>query len=156
MLKTYTLADVRGFYAANYGAQRASIYVVGRFDEKAAKKAIQASFAGWSKGPAVQMPVQTATEGAHFAFIDQPGAAQSNVIFGLPVADVKSPDTTPLDVMNSLLGGSFGCASRPTFVSRRATPIRRTALSRKAMEPTSGRRTPLSPPQPQVRRFRKL
>jgi zinc protease len=108
MLKGYTLADVHGFYAANYGAQRASIYVVGRFDEKAVKKAIEASFGGWSKGPAVQMPVQTAAEGAHFAFVDQPGAAQSNVIFGLPVADVRSPDTTPLDVMNSLLGGSFG------------------------------------------------
>jgi zinc protease len=106
MLKSYTLADVRGFYAANFGAQRASIYVVGRFDEKAVKKAIEASFARWSKGPAV--PVQTAAEGAHFAFVDQPGAAQSNVIFGLPVADVSSPDTTPLDVMNSLLGGSFG------------------------------------------------
>jgi zinc protease len=76
MLKSYTLADVRGFYAANYGAQRASIYVVGRFDEKAVKKAIEASFAGWSKGPAVLMPVQTAAEGAHFAFVDQPGAKQ--------------------------------------------------------------------------------
>jgi zinc protease len=108
MLNSYTLADVRGFYAANFGAQRASIYVVGRFDEKAVKKAIEASFARWSKGPAVLMPVQTAAEGAHFAFVDQPGAAQSNVIFGLPVADVSSPDTTPLDVMNSLLGGSFG------------------------------------------------
>jgi predicted Zn-dependent peptidase len=108
MLKSYTLADVRAFYAANYGAQRASIYVVGRFDDKAVRKAIEASFGGWQKGPAVQMPVQTAAEGAHFAFVDQPGAAQSNVIFGLPVADVTSPDTTPLQVMNSLLGGSFG------------------------------------------------
>jgi zinc protease len=108
MLKSYTLADVRGFYAANYGAQRASIYVVGRFNEKAVKKAIAASFGGWSRGPAPSMPVQTAATGAHFAFVDQPGAAQSNVIFGIPVADVTSPDTTPLAVMNSLLGGSFG------------------------------------------------
>jgi zinc protease len=108
MLKSYTLADVRGFYAANYGAQRAAIYVVGRFDEKAVKDAIKASFSGWPKGTAALMPVQTAATGAHFAFVDQPGAAQSNVILGIPVADVTSPDTTPLDVMNSLLGGSFG------------------------------------------------
>ena len=108
MLKSYTLADVRGFYEANYGAQRTAIYVVGRFDEKAVKDAIKASFSGWPKGAAARMPVETAATGAHFAFVAQPGAAQSNVIFGIPVADVTSPDSTPLDVMNSLLGGSFG------------------------------------------------
>jgi len=108
MLKSYTLDDVRSFCIANYGAQRASIYVVGRFDEKAVRAAIAKSFGDWAKGPAPQMPVQTAATGAHFAFIDQPGAAQSNVIMGIQVPDVSSPDATSLDVMNSLLGGSFG------------------------------------------------
>jgi zinc protease len=108
MLKSYTLADVRGFYAANYGAQRATIYVVGRFDEKAVKNAIEKSLGSWPKGPSPQMPVQAAATGAHFAFVDQSGAAQSNVIFGIQVPDVTSPDATQLSVMNSLLGGSFG------------------------------------------------
>ena len=108
MLKSYTLADVRGFYAANYGAQRTSIFVVGRFDEKAVRAAIDKSFGNWMKGAAPQTPVQTAATGAHFAFVDQPGAAQSNVIYGIAVPDVASPDATQLTVMNSLLGGSFG------------------------------------------------
>jgi len=108
MLKSYTLDDVRGFYAANYGAQRTSIYVVGRFDERAVRAAIDKSFSGWARGPAAQSPVQTAATGPKFAFVDQPGAAQSNVIVGIAVADVTSPDTTQLQVMNSLLGGSFG------------------------------------------------
>jgi len=108
MLKSYTLDDVRGFYTANYGAQRTSIYVVGRFDDKAVRAAIDKSFGGWPRGPAAQSPVQTAGSGPKFAFVDQPGAAQSNVIFGIAVADVTSPDTTQLQVMNSLLGGSFG------------------------------------------------
>jgi hypothetical protein len=32
----YTLADVQGFYRTNFGAQRARIYVVGRFDAASA------------------------------------------------------------------------------------------------------------------------
>jgi len=108
MLKRFTLADVRSFYAANYGAQRTTVYVVGRFDEKAVRAAIDESFSDWTRGPAPQMPVQTAASGAHFAFVDQSGAAQSNVIYGIAVPDVASPDATQLTVMNSLLGGSFG------------------------------------------------
>ncbi|MFT4111934.1 M16 family metallopeptidase [Silvibacterium sp.] len=107
-LKSYTLDDVRGFYKANFGAQRTTIYVVGHFDEKAVRTAIDKAFKAWDRGPAVAWADQHAAEGAHFAFIDQPGAAQSNVIYGIPVADVSSPDTTQLQVMNSLLGGSFG------------------------------------------------
>jgi predicted Zn-dependent peptidase len=44
--------------------------------------------------------------------IDRPGAEQSTLYLGLPVADPTSPDYITLDVMNSLLGGSF--ASRIT------------------------------------------
>jgi zinc protease len=108
MLKSYTLDDVRGFYKNNYGAQRTTVYVVGGFDEKATRLAIEKSFGGWAKGPVPQLPAQTAATGPRFAFVDRPGAAQSNVIFGIAVADVTSPDTTQLQVMNSLLGGSFG------------------------------------------------
>jgi len=108
MLKSYTLDQVHAFYKTNYGAQRTIVYIVGRFDEKAVRAAVEKAFGTWQKGPAVSWPDQHASTGAHFAFIDQPGAAQSNVIYGIPVANVDSPDATRLDVMNSLLGGSFG------------------------------------------------
>jgi predicted Zn-dependent peptidase len=108
MLKGYTLNEAQQFYSANYGAQRSTIYIVGRFDEEAVREALTRHFGSWTQGSAAQPPVQKAASGAHFAFVDQPGAAQSNVIFGIPVADVRSPDTTQLQVMNSLLGGSFG------------------------------------------------
>ncbi len=108
MLKSYTLADVQGFYTANYGAQRASIYVVGRFDEGTVRKAIEKAFGKWAKGPAAVKPVQIAASGPGFAFVDHPGAAQSNVLYGIQVADVGSPDGVPVHVMNSLLGGPLG------------------------------------------------
>ncbi len=108
MLKSYTLDDARAFYKKNYGARRTTIYVVGKFDEASVRAAIEKQFSGWAEGQAAQYPVQTAATGTHFVFVDQPQAAQSNVIYGLPVADVSSPDWIPLVVMDSLLGGSFG------------------------------------------------
>ena len=39
---------------------------------------------------------------------DRPGAPQSTIYVGLPVADPTNPDNIPLTVTNALLGGSFG------------------------------------------------
>ena len=40
--------------------------------------------------------------------IDRPGAAQSTIMMGLPVVDPSNPDYIGLQVMDALLGGSFG------------------------------------------------
>jgi len=108
MLKSYSLEDVRRYYKQNYGAQRTTIYVVGNFDERKVREAVDEEFGGWLRGPAPDMPVQTVTRGQHFAFVDETGATQSNVIYGIAVPDISSPDATSIDVMNTLLGGSFG------------------------------------------------
>jgi len=108
MLKSYSLEDVRQYYKRNYGAQRTTIYIVGNFDEKNVRRAVDDEFGNWLTGPAPDMPVQTVATGQHFAFVDQTGATQSDVIYGIAVPDIGSPDATYLDVMNSLLGGSFG------------------------------------------------
>jgi predicted Zn-dependent peptidase len=42
-----------------------------------------------------------------FHVVDRPGAAQSTLYMGLPVPGPTSSDYIVLDVMNSLLGGSF-------------------------------------------------
>jgi zinc protease len=108
MLKSYDVEDARRYYTQNYGAQRTTIYVVGNFDERKVREAVDKEFGNWLRGPAPNMQVQTATRGQHFAFVDEAGATQSNVIYGISVPGIGSPDATSLDVMNSLLGGSFG------------------------------------------------
>ena len=45
-----TIADAQKFYAANFGAARAHLYVAGKFDSAALKKAIAQSFGSWAKG----------------------------------------------------------------------------------------------------------
>lgn len=106
-LKGYTIEDVQAFYRKNFDAARTHIYVAGRL-EGDLRAAITDAFRGWAKGaPAPDRPAHP-VKARSFQFIDRPGAAQSNLLLGLPVAEPSSQDYIKLDVMNSLLGGSFG------------------------------------------------
>jgi zinc protease len=43
-VKRLTLQDVKDYYSSNFGAQRSHLYVAGKFDKSAVKKAIADSF----------------------------------------------------------------------------------------------------------------
>jgi zinc protease len=106
-IKKLTIQDVKDFYAGNFGAQRAHLYVAGIFDAAAVKKAIAESFGSWSKGP-VRLENVPVLKPQHVLDVtDRPGAPQSTLIVGLPVPPATSPDAVPLGVTNALLGGSF-------------------------------------------------
>jgi zinc protease len=107
-LRSYTAADIRAFYAANFGARRSHLYVAGKFDAGSVQDAVRASFGDWSAGPDVVVDVPQVTPKHSVVLIDRPGAPQSTILLGLEVAEPASPDHLPLEVMNSLLGGSFG------------------------------------------------
>jgi len=112
MINSYDLQKVKAFYLANYGAKRAHLYIVGKFDGPAVRKAVEAAFKDWKPGsdPFILKPSPKSEKKVYL--IDRPGAPQSTIYLGLPVADPSSPDFLPLMVMNNLLGGSF--ASRIT------------------------------------------
>ena len=103
-----TVADIKKYYADNFGAERAHLYVAGRFDVAEMKKAVAAGFAAWTKGAAPLVNTPTVKPQHVLDLTDRPGAAQSTLIVGLPVPGPASPDAIPLGVTNSLLGGSFG------------------------------------------------
>jgi zinc protease len=107
MLKGYTIGQVRAFYDANFGAARAHLYAAGKFDGKAMEAAIRKAFSGWKRGaaPSVNLPKPRLEH--RLETVDRPGAVQSTIYLGMPVADPSSPDWVALAVMNSLLGGSF-------------------------------------------------
>jgi zinc protease len=106
-IKKLTIQDVKDFYTENFGAQRAHLYVAGKFDAAAVKKAISESFANWSKGPARLENVPVLKPQRVMDVTDRPGAPQSTLIVGLPVPPATSPDTISLLVTNAILGGSF-------------------------------------------------
>lgn len=107
-----TIEDAKKFYAANYGAARAHLYVAGKFDAAAVKKAIAETFSGWAKGTGPVGKAPAPKTQRILDVTDRPGAPQSTLYVGLPVADPTSPDNVRLIVSNALLGGSF--ASRIT------------------------------------------
>ena len=108
MLQSYALEDVQKFYRDNFGAARTSIYVAGRFDMAAMRRAITSAFEGWARGsePLINIPKPVTARTIHL--IDRPGAQQSTLYIGLPVIDPSHPDYVPFIVTNALLGGSFG------------------------------------------------
>lgn len=107
-----TIDDAKKFYAGNYGAARAHLYVAGKFDTATVKKAIAENFSGWAKGPAAIENVPKPKARRVLDVTDRPGAPQSTLYVGLPVINPTNADSIKLGVTNALLGGSF--ASRIT------------------------------------------
>ena len=118
MISGYKIEDVQKFYKDNFSAARTNLYVAGRFDMAAMKRAITQAFEGWARGsdPFISIPQSVAARTIHL--IDRPGAPQSTIYMGLPVIDPSNQDYIALQVMNALLGGSF--ASRITSNIREA------------------------------------
>lgn len=110
-LKGYTLEDVQTFYRQNFDAARTHLYIAGKL-EGDLRHVAEAAFGSWARGAAAPDRPAHPVKARSFQFIDRPGAEQSNVLIGIPVAEPSSADYIKLEVMDSLLGGSF--ASRIT------------------------------------------
>ncbi|MGA3213816.1 MAG: pitrilysin family protein [Terriglobales bacterium] len=110
-LQGYTAENAQKFYRDFYSPARTHLYISGRLDP-GLRPAIEKAFGSWPGGVGPSTVAGGMHKGRSFTLIDRPGAPQSTLYIGLPVADPTSPDWVPLDVMNSLLGGSF--ASRIT------------------------------------------
>jgi zinc protease len=107
MVQGFTLADVRSFYDANYGASRAHLYVAGKFDRSAMEAAIRDAFGGWKAGKPSALAAPKPKSARAIYLVDRPGAVQSTILLGMPVPDPSNPDYVPLSVVNTLLGGYF-------------------------------------------------
>jgi predicted Zn-dependent peptidase len=112
MLKGYTIEQVRGFHRAHFNAASARLYVAGVFDPGSTEAAVRQAFDGWDKGTVPATPKPAAPGDRRFALLDRADAPQSTVLLGLRVPSPSHQDWIALQVMDSLLGGSF--ASRIT------------------------------------------
>lgn len=103
-----TLAQVKAFYANEYGAKRTAIFAAGKFDASAVRQAIEANWSSWPAGPEPRILAAKPLTKPSVLTQDRPDAPQSTLVIGLPVIDPTNPDYMRLRVTNSLLGGSFG------------------------------------------------
>jgi predicted Zn-dependent peptidase len=107
-VRKITLQDINGYVSSNFNPKRTRIYVAGRFDVPAVKKAITESLGTWNKtGAARAEHVPAPNPQRVLDVTDRSGAPQSTIMIGLPVPAANSTDAIPLLVTNALLGGSF-------------------------------------------------
>ena len=107
-IDNYTVDDIKQFYTNNFGAKRTTVYIVGKFNSQKVIEAVENTFENWVEGPEESYPAATPLTENKVKIIDRPGAPQSTIYYGLPVADASSNDYIALNITNSLLGGSFG------------------------------------------------
>jgi zinc protease len=106
VVESLNLADVKAYYAKYFVPANATLYVSGVMP-KSLRKKVEGSFASWQKGEPPAPPSIKAEAKRTLGVVDRPGAPQSTIYMGLPVARPQDKDWVPLQVTNALLGGSF-------------------------------------------------
>ena len=110
-LKAMTLDDLRGFHAAYYRPELATLVVVGDVTPATLMPLLERAFGGWTpSGPGAQvapLPAAAQLTERQIYIIDKPGAAQSQVRIGWVGVPRSTPDYPTLQVLNTILGGSF-------------------------------------------------
>jgi zinc protease len=110
-LRAATVADIRAFHERFYRPDRATLVVVGAVDAATARARLESAFGGWraaGTAPAAARPAEPAqVQGRTIYLVDNPGAAQSFIRMGRIGVPRNSDDYYALQVMNTILGGSF-------------------------------------------------
>jgi len=98
------------FYQGFYRPGNAKLLIVGDITLAEARRLVTARFGGWERGVPRFAPADVAPSAPAartFYIVDKPGAAQSVIRIGQVGVPRSSPDYFPLEVMNTILGGSF-------------------------------------------------
>jgi predicted Zn-dependent peptidase len=106
VVRSLTLDDVKAFYAKRFVASNARLYVTGVFED-GLRKTIESAFGSWQKGQKFANPEVKAQTKHTLELVDRKGAPQSTIYMGLPVITPENSDYIPLQVADSILGGSF-------------------------------------------------
>ncbi len=103
-------ARVRAFYETNFSPASSIMVVTGDITLAEARSAVERRFSAWrgarpSASPA--LPPAAVDRATSVFLVDKPGAAQSVIMIGAGGVDRNNPDYAAIEVMNTLLGGSF-------------------------------------------------
>lgn len=105
-------ATVRAFHVGAYRPGRATFTVVGDISDAEARSLLENRFGAWrASGPertAAPVLVNAVRAPSRRVYlVDKPGAAQSVIMIGTPGLERTTPDYAAIQVMNTILGGSF-------------------------------------------------
>ncbi len=103
--------ELRAYHRSHYRPENAVLIVVGDITPAALKPLLDPRFGTWkAAGPAAPpFPVRASPQPPRrqIYVVDKPGAAQSQIRIGLVGVPRSTPDYYALDVLNTILGGSF-------------------------------------------------
>jgi predicted Zn-dependent peptidase len=110
-LKSFTTADLRSFYNAAFQPANAALLVVGDVTMDSALPLLESSFGGWKAQaparPRAALPAPPLPQARTVYIVDKPGSAQTQVRIGWIGVARSTPDYFPIQVANTILGGSF-------------------------------------------------
>jgi predicted Zn-dependent peptidase len=110
-IKAFTTADLRAFYQSTYRPDNAVLMVVGDVTPAKTLPLLESKFGSWKrvdspKTRVVHSPASPPTKRDVY-LIDKPGAPQSQIRIGAIGVSRTNPDYFAIQVMNTVLGGSF-------------------------------------------------
>jgi zinc protease len=110
-IESMTVADLRAFYSAHYRPDNATLLVVGDVTPAAVLPQLEKAFGGWkSAGMAAlvaEVPHAPQLKSRQIYIVDKPESAQSQIRIGWVGVPRSTPDYAALQVLNTILGGSF-------------------------------------------------
>ena len=108
-VKGMSTADLQSFYKSNFIPNGSTLIIVGDVNASQIENKIKALFGGWQRGAQTQFTFGNAPKANSTTvyLIDKPGAAQSSFRIGSIGVPRSTKDYFALNVMNTILGGSF-------------------------------------------------
>ena len=110
-IETLTVDDLKAYYRAHFRPDNSTLLVVGDLTPAAALPMLEKAFGGWkAEGMAALVAgVPNAPQLAkrQVYLVDKPDAAQSQIRIGWVGVARSTPDYAVLEVLNTVLGGSF-------------------------------------------------
>jgi predicted Zn-dependent peptidase len=110
-IKGFTTSDLKSFHAAAYQPANATLIVVGDLTADNVVPQLEKQFGSWRAGSTAPshttVPMAPQPAQRQIVLVDMPGAEQSQVRIGWVGVPRSAPDYFPLQVLNTILGGSF-------------------------------------------------
>ena len=108
-IESLSVDDLKAFYASQFKPNNATLIVVGDVHPADVERRVNALFGGWARGevPRRDFDSPPAAQQTTIYLIDKPGAAQSSFRIGSVGVPRSTKDFFALNVLNTILGGSF-------------------------------------------------
>ena len=110
-IKSLTRDDLRQFHDTHFRPDQAALVVTGDVTPATVLPLLETALGGWrapaGASPTVTVPVPAPVKARTVTIVDKPGAAQSVIQIGGVGVPRNTPDYFALEVLNTVLGGSF-------------------------------------------------